>query len=155
MIKRIFLWKEKKRDRLTPFRASISRIKVAMVEMKPMNRLKHMTATNAVLGTEKMNDAGYMRGIIAHLEHVTSRGVRGETNVGRLTRKETASTWGRGSFERWRTNQLEKPQKSGCTRYKPASSWAKNIQGTWHNDVTMWWRCKHVLTISHAKLVSQ
>ena len=39
-----------------------------MVEMKPMKRLKHMTATNAVLGTEKMNDAGYMRGMIAHLK---------------------------------------------------------------------------------------
>ena len=51
-------------------------MKVAMVEMNPMNRLKHMTATNAVLGTANKKEAGYISGMIDQLkiETVTSLG---------------------------------------------------------------------------------
>ena len=41
---------------------------MAMVEMKPMKRLKHIIATKAVLGTLKMKEPGYMSGMIDQLK---------------------------------------------------------------------------------------
>ena len=58
----------KPQGRRTPLRASTSRMKVAMVEMKPMKRLKHIIATKAVLGTLKMKEPGYMSGMIDQLK---------------------------------------------------------------------------------------
>lgn len=46
-----------------------SRIKVEMVESIPMKMLIQPMTTNAVLGTLNTYDAGYIIGVMAHLQH--------------------------------------------------------------------------------------
>ena len=48
--------------------AKNSKINVEMVPTMPTNRFKQISTMYAVLGTSKINDAGYIRGVIAQLE---------------------------------------------------------------------------------------
>ena len=45
-----------------------SKMKVASVVLIPMNKLTHISTIYAVLDSLNRNDAGYMSGVIAHLQ---------------------------------------------------------------------------------------